>query len=89
MLIGLFALFPIFIFVNKEERKILVDFGKRLRSVRLSKGFTQERLAFTIGVEISQISRIERGIINTSLLNLIKISNTLQIPPQELFESAQ
>ena len=86
MLIGLYALFTIFIFVNKDERKILIDFGKRLRNIRRSKDFTQEKLAFTIGVEISQISRIERGIINTSLLNLMKISTALQVPPQELFE---
>ncbi|AHF15804.1 XRE family transcriptional regulator [Niabella soli DSM 19437] len=65
---------------------MLKDFGKRLRGIRLKRKFTQEKLAFTMEMEISQISRIERGVINTSLLNIIKIAETLHISPCELFE---
>lgn len=72
--------------MNKDDKQILKDFGKRLKSIRLDKNFTQEKLAFSIGVEISQISRIERGLINTSLLSIIKISTVLQIAPSDLLE---
>jgi transcriptional regulator with XRE-family HTH domain len=72
--------------VTKEEVEILKNFGKRVKSLRLRENFTQEKLAFTLGMEISQISRIERGIINTSLLNIIKIAETLNISPCELFD---
>lgn len=71
--------------MNKKEKQILIDFGKRLKSIRIDKNFTQEQLAFTIGAEISQISRIERGVINTSLLSLMKIAEALDISPKELF----
>ena len=60
------ALFPEFYFVdNKAKKIILIQFGNTLRKLRLERGFTQEQLANELGVEISQISRIERGVINT------------------------
>lgn len=72
--------------MKEQNRLMLKSFGKHLRELRKRKGFTQEDLAFSIGIEISQISRIERGVINTSLLNLIKIANTLKIQPKELLD---
>ena len=88
--IGKFAyliigLFNEFYFVDKLDKKsILISFGNKLRELRLSKGFTQEQLANELGVEISQISRIERGIINTSITNLYAISSVLKIEVCEL-----
>jgi len=38
-----------------------------------------------LGVEISQISRIERGVINTSVTTLYTTSKTLKIDVSELF----
>lgn len=64
---------------NQEKKLILIEFGKTLREVRLSKGFTQEQLANELGVEISQISRIERGVINTSVITLYQIAKALKI----------
>ena len=42
-------------------------------------------LANELGVEISKIRRIERGVINTSVTALYAISKTLQIDVSELF----
>lgn len=67
---------------NKEFLNI---FGKNLKKIRQEKGFTQEKLAFTIGVEISQISRIERGILNTSISTAEAIAKALDIPVKDLF----
>ena len=72
--------------MDKEKKNtILVNFGKKLRLVRLAKGFTQEQLANELGIEISQISRIERGIINTSVTTLYEISKVLEVAVSELF----
>ncbi|MAB47223.1 MAG: transcriptional regulator [Flavobacteriaceae bacterium] len=68
-----------------ENKEFLLLFGKNLRRLRKSKGFTQEELAFSIGIEISQISRIERGIINTSIGTVYQISNALKINLEEFF----
>ncbi|MBN8682046.1 MAG: helix-turn-helix transcriptional regulator [Chitinophagales bacterium] len=59
-------------------------FGKHLRSLRLAKGLSQEQLAWKADIELSQISRIERGIINTSLSQLLVIAAALEIPLKEL-----
>ena len=61
-------------------------FGEHLRELRLSKGFTQERLAYTSDLELSQISRIERGIINTSISQVFQIAAALGVPPKEMFD---
>lgn len=66
-------------------RKILIAFGKNLRKVRKAQGFTQAQLANDIGVEISQISRIERGIINTSVGNVNAIAKALKVDLKDLF----
>lgn len=49
-------------------------------------GLTQEQLAIDLGIEISQISRIERGIINTSIGNINAIATALKIDINELFD---
>jgi transcriptional regulator with XRE-family HTH domain len=71
---------------NLNEKEFLIAFGKNLRKFRKERGFTQAQLANDIGVEISQISRIERGIINTSIGNCNAISNILKIPVKNLFD---
>jgi len=72
--------------VDKLDKKnILIRFGNSLRELRLAKGFTQEQLANEMGMEISQISRIERGVINTSVTTLYALSKTLKIDVSELF----
>lgn len=70
---------------NQDKKSILISFGRNLRKLRLAKGFTQEQLANELCVEISQISRIERGIINTSITTLYAISRTLKIEVSEFF----
>jgi transcriptional regulator with XRE-family HTH domain len=57
-----------------------------LKSLRLKANFTQEQLANEIGVEISQISRIERGLIATSVVTFYDISIALNIPLRAFFE---
>ena len=69
-----------------NEKAFLIAFGKNLRMVRIAQGYTQAQLANDVGVEISQISRIERGIINTSIGNCNAISNVLKISVKELFD---
>lgn len=62
-----------------SEEEYLKILGENLKKFREIKGFTQSELASDLGIEISQISRIERGIINTSIYNLYRISKILDI----------
>ena len=72
-----------------KNSEFLVAFGKNLKKVRKSKGLTQAELANDIGIEISQISRIERGIINTSISTAFEISKALKVNITDLFKFQQ
>ncbi len=69
-----------------RDDEFLKCFGERLRTVRKSKGFTQEKLAFELGIEVSQISRLERGLLNTSISNVYLIAQKLGVKTSFLFD---
>ena len=71
---------------SPKNKIFLLKLGEHIRTIRVSKNITQEQLANEIGTEISQISRIERGIISTSITNLHNISKVLDIPLKELLD---
>jgi len=64
----------------------ITAFGNKLREVRLKKGYSQERLANEAGLPPSQISRIETGVINTSLSHICLIARILKVKPKELMD---
>ena len=74
--------------IEKDKNIFLRNFGDNLRRLRLIRGFTQEQLANELGVEISQISRIERGVINTSVTTLFQISKILNVSTEDFFKSS-
>lgn len=64
----------------------IIELGKKIREIRISKGLSQQSLANLANLELSQINRIELGIINTSVSHIAAISEALDVPPKELFE---
>lgn len=71
---------------NYIDNSYLNEFGKNLRRLRKRENLTQEKLAFKIGVEISQISRIERGVISTTISTAKLIADGLDISVSTLFD---
>ena len=65
---------------------ILEKFGLRLREIRKLKNTSQEQLAEKSGFMLSQVGRIERGEINTSLSHLSKLSEALDVSLKELMD---
>ncbi|WP_185147130.1 helix-turn-helix domain-containing protein [Chryseobacterium sp. KBW03] len=65
--------------MKDSDQIILKKIGERLQQTRVQKNLTQKELAFMVDVEISQITRIERGVINTSILSLLRITDVLEI----------
>ena len=61
------------------------EFGKRIRALRLAKGYSQEELAFKAKLDRTYVGGIERGERNPSLKNIARIADTLEIPLSELF----
>lgn len=62
-----------------EKIEVSQIVGAKIRKIRLSKGFSIQNLAYEIGIEYTQLSRIERGKINTSIYQLFLISRALDV----------
>ena len=54
-----------------------ISIGKRIKELRIAKGWTQAKLAEKSGIEPSNISHIERAATKLSLPTLINIANAL------------
>ncbi len=71
--------------MNKlRDTELLITFGKHLVALRKSKNIAQNELAYKTDVEVSQIYRIEKGIINPTLSTLYNIADALEISLKEL-----
>lgn len=64
--------------INKDHQKQLELFGRFLRELRLSNGFTQEELSDYTNVHRGTIQRLEHGK-NVTLLSVIEIAEALDI----------
>lgn len=62
-----------------EKKQLALLVGSKVRSFRKMKRLTIQDLAFEVGIEYTQLSRIERGMISTSLYQLYMISKALEI----------
>lgn len=76
-----FAYMPI-----QKDNEFLILLGKRIKMLRNEKKISQAQLSFEADIQISQISRIERGLINTTVLNLNTIAKILEISLNELLD---
>jgi transcriptional regulator with XRE-family HTH domain len=63
---------------------MLLKLGKRVRALRLDRGWTQEELAHRSGLNRSYMSDVERGRSDVSLSTLQKIARPLGISLAEL-----
>ena len=68
---------------NKGLVKVL---GERIREFRIRAGFSQEELANEADIPLSQIGRIERGEINSTISSLYVIAQALGIDLKTLLD---
>jgi transcriptional regulator with XRE-family HTH domain len=64
----------------------LVEVGDNIRRIRTRQGFTLEELGRDIGLDKSNMHRIEQGR-NITLLTLLKIAAFLEVSPATLLPS--
>lgn len=69
--------------------KIPIELGRRIRTLRKLKGFTQEELGEKSGISYKFIGEMERGEVNPSLNSLIQIAKALGIQVNNLFPHEQ
>lgn len=70
----------------RRDIHLLKQFGQRIRQIRQEKQMTMEDLAYHSGLDYSQISRIERGVTNPSLINIALVAKALTIDLRNLFD---
>jgi transcriptional regulator with XRE-family HTH domain len=58
--------------------------GKNVRSLRLTRGLTQEQLAFEAKIDLTYVGGIERGRRNPSLLVMVRLAKALKVDPRDL-----
>jgi transcriptional regulator with XRE-family HTH domain len=68
-----------------REAARLAGIGAVIRRARSARGLTLDELAGMVGLSVTFLSRIERGLIACSIGNLLEIAGALQVPPAELF----
>ena len=81
-----YKLFKDFYYVIKvKNKKFMQAFGENLKKLRKEANLTQEDLANDCNISLSQIGRIERGEINTTISTLYVLSQALHLEVKDLF----
>jgi transcriptional regulator with XRE-family HTH domain len=70
---------------NVRNETYILAFGKRLKEIRKSKEISQEELSYTAQIPLSQVGRIERGEVNTTISTVFILASALTVHPRELF----
>ncbi len=71
---------------NEQKKKYLKIIGERVAQFRKQKGISQSQLSDIVELDVMTISRIERGLINISIVNAYNLSKALGITQKELFD---
>jgi transcriptional regulator with XRE-family HTH domain len=67
-------------------KEYLKKFGENLRKIRESKKLTQRAMASMCTIDHSDISKMERGLKNITLLTLQELAATLEVPARKLLD---
>lgn len=70
----------------KHNEAYCKAFGLQLRKIRQSKGLSMRGLAKEADIEYSQLSKIERGVINTTISTVYTLAQALDTPVKEFFD---
>ena len=75
----------ILIFMEDLVRKLKILLGKRIRSLRLARGWTQQELGEKADISYKFLGQVERGRQNPSFVVLVKIADAFNIELMEIF----
>lgn len=68
------------------QADVLKKTGLRIKTLRMERHMTQERLSNDIGMAQSYLAEVENGKRNISLVNIARIARGLGVQLSELFE---
>lgn len=68
------------------KKRILIEFGDKVRELRKEMGISQEELSYKADLHRTYIGMIERAEKNITLVNIEKIAKALEIEVSELLK---
>lgn len=69
---------------KEDAARVAIQFGKRVHRARSALGISQEQLADVAGFHRTYIGHLERGEVNPSLYNVVRLAAALCVDPAEL-----
>lgn len=72
--------------MDRRGARQSAEFGERVRARRLAVDLSQEDLGYASGLHRTYIGHLERGEVNPSLLNILKVAAALEVDAAELVE---
>ena len=69
---------------TRDEKAIRL-LGRKVKELRKKQKISQSQLAFEANIPRMQVSRIERGEINTSISTIFAIARALDVQVKDLF----
>lgn len=72
--------------ISSEQKKLLVQIGKKLQKLRAERGKTYVETAKEMGVPRNTLNRIELGQINFQLLTLVRVLNYYHLSISQFFD---
>lgn len=67
------------------EKEILKNLGRRIVLLRKERNISQADLCYEIDIDLSTLSRLERGVLNVTHNTLYKIAKHFKIEMKDLF----
>ena len=72
--------------IRAIDKEGLRHIGLRIKQLRKEKEMSQEQVAFSANISLSQISKLESGKHNTSISSIFSICKALNITADDFFE---
>ena len=69
-----------------SDKEAMRQLGKRIIALRNEYNMSQADLSYEAEIDLSTLSRLERGILNISYITLYKIAKGCNNPVKDLFE---
>jgi len=66
------------------QDKTTREFGTRIRTLRKELALSQEDLGEVAGLHRTYIGHLERGEVNPSLINILRVAKALKVDPSDL-----
>lgn len=67
--------------IRDDDEKILKEFGKVLKKLRISKKLSLRKLAAAADIDFMMIDDYERGRVNPTLITIRRLAEALEVDP--------